>query len=44
MKVAGEPEALLAVLGNPGYRFKRIRLEAGKRDSLFVLMPQYFAG
>ena len=29
MKVASEPEALLQVLGNPIYRFKRIGLEAG---------------
>jgi transposase len=28
-KVASEPEALLQVLGNPIYRFKRIGLEAG---------------
>ena len=28
-KVASEPEALLAVLTNPGYHFKRIGLEAG---------------
>src|ERR1700723_3133329 len=28
-KVASEPEALLAVLKNPAYRFKRIGLEAG---------------
>ena len=28
-KVASEPEALLAVLTNPLYRFKRIGLEAG---------------
>src|SRR6201987_6441064 len=28
-KVASEPEALLAVLGNPIYHFKRIGLEAG---------------
>jgi transposase len=27
--VVSEPEALLKVLGNPGYRFKRIGLEAG---------------
>jgi transposase len=27
--VASEPEALLQVLGNPIYRFKRIGLEAG---------------
>ena len=29
VKVASEPEALLAVLGNPAYHFKRIGLEAG---------------
>ena len=29
VKVASEPEALLKVLGNPIYRFKRIGLEAG---------------
>jgi transposase len=29
VKVAREPEALLAVLGTPAYRFKRIGLEAG---------------
>jgi transposase len=29
VKVASEPEALLAVLANPVYRFKRIGLEAG---------------
>ena len=29
VKVASEPEALLTVLKNPGYRFKRIGLEAG---------------
>jgi transposase len=29
VKVASEPEALLKVLGNPTYRFKRIGLEAG---------------
>ena len=29
MKVASEPEALLAVLKNPVYHFKRIGLEAG---------------
>ena len=28
-KVASEPEALLQVLMNPGYHFKRIGLEAG---------------
>jgi transposase len=29
VKAASEPEALLQVLGNPSYRFKRIGLEAG---------------
>ena len=29
MKVASEPAALLAVLKNPAYHFKRIGLEAG---------------
>src|SRR5580765_7724627 len=29
VKVASEPPALLKVLGNPAYRFKRIGLEAG---------------
>ena len=29
VKVASEPEALLSVLANPAYRFKRIGLEAG---------------
>ena len=29
VKVASEPEALLGVLKNPGYHFKRIGLEAG---------------
>ena len=29
MKVASEPDALLAVLTNPTYCFKRIGLEAG---------------
>src|SRR5205823_1355443 len=29
MKVASEPQALLAVLKNPAYHFKRIGLEAG---------------
>ena len=30
VKVGSEPEALLAVLKNPGYQFKRIGLEAGR--------------
>ena len=29
VKVASEPEALLSVLANPAYHFKRIGLEAG---------------
>ena len=29
VRVASEPEALLKVLGNPAYRFKRVGLEAG---------------
>ena len=29
VKVAGEPEALLAVPKNPAYHFKRLGLEAG---------------
>ena len=29
VKVASEPEELLAVLANPAYHFKRIGLEAG---------------
>jgi hypothetical protein len=29
VKVASEPDALLAVLGNPAYHFKRVGLEAG---------------
>jgi transposase len=30
VKAASEPEALLQVLTNPGYHFKRIGLEAGQ--------------
>ena len=33
VKVASEPEALLAVLKNPAYHFKRIGLEAGPRHN-----------
>ena len=32
VKVASEPEALLAVLKNPAYHFKRIGLEAGRQS------------
>ena len=34
VKVASEPQALLKVLGNPAYRFKRIGLEAGPLSQL----------
>ncbi len=33
VKVASEPEALLGVLNNPAYHFKRIGLEAGPLSS-----------
>jgi transposase len=36
VKVASEPEALLAVLKNPGYHFKRIGLEAGPLSSQWL--------
>ena len=35
-KVASEPEALLAVLKNPAYHFKRIGLEAGPLSQMAV--------
>ena len=35
-KVASEPKALLAVLKNPAYRFKRIGLEAGPLSAMVV--------
>ena len=34
VRVASEPEALLAVLKNPAYHFKRIGLEAGPLSHL----------
>src|SRR5262245_42400992 len=41
VKVASEPEALLAVLKNPAYRFKRIGLEAGPLSQwLFSALAQ----
>ena len=41
LKVVSEPDALLKVLGNPGYRFKRIGLEAGPLSQwLFTLSPK----
>ena len=36
VKVASEPEALLAVLENPAYHFKRIGLEAGPLSQWLV--------
>ena len=36
VKVASEPDALLAVLKNPAYRFKRIGLEAGPLSQMAV--------
>jgi transposase len=44
VKVASEPAALLKVLGNPTYRFKRIGLEAGRYRngySAFSPKPSY---
>ena len=41
VKVASEPQALLKVLGNPAYRFKRIGLEAGP---LFAMAFQWASG
>ncbi len=41
VKVASEPEALLHVLSNPSYHFKRIGLEAGPLSQwLSVLWPR----
>src|SRR5258708_39147364 len=41
VKVASEPEALLAVLKNPAYRFKRIGLAAGPlSQSLYSALAQ----
>ena len=41
VKVASEPEALLAVLKNPAYHFKRIGLEAGRcRNGFAALLPR----
>jgi transposase len=40
-KVASEPRALLAVLGNPAYHFKRIGLEAGPLSQwLFIALAE----
>ena len=41
VKAASEPEALLAVLVNPAYHFKRIGLEAGRyRNGCSALSPK----
>jgi transposase len=40
VKVASQPEALLAVLKNPAYHFERIGLEAGPLSQwLFSAQP-----
>ena len=40
-KVASEPEALLAALKNPAYRFKRSGLEPGRcRNGCSALSPK----
>jgi hypothetical protein len=39
VKVASEPEALLAVLKNLAYRFKRIGLEAGPLSQGWISIP-----
>ncbi len=44
VKVASEPDALLAVLTNPAYHFKRIGLEAGPLSQwLFSALRQVMA-
>ena len=40
VKVASEPEALLAVLKNPAYHFKRIGLEAGPLSQWLSRSPK----
>ena len=41
VKVGSEPEALLAVLKNPGYHFKRIGLKAGPASQwLFSVLAE----
>ena len=38
--MASEPEALLAVLKNPAYHFKRIGLEAGPLSQVFSALAE----
>jgi hypothetical protein len=41
VKVASEPDALLSVLTNPAYQFKRIGLEPGRcRNGCSALLPK----
>ena len=40
VKGASEPEALLAVLKNPAYHFKRIGLEAGPLVAMALQRPR----
>ena len=44
VKVASEPDALLAVLTNPAYHFKRIGLEAGPLSSQWLFSALAEAG
>jgi transposase len=45
VKVASEPDALLKVLKNPAYHFKRIGLEAGPLSQwLYSALADRFAG
>ena len=45
VKVASEPDALLAVLTNPAYQLKRIGLEAGRcRNGCSALSPSRATG
>ena len=43
VKVASEPEALLQVLANPVYHFKRIGLEAGPLSQWFLALSPKWA-
>jgi hypothetical protein len=41
VRVASEPDALLAVLNKPSYRYKRIGLEAGPLCGIACSDPRY---